>query len=78
MSENRVTMGDVVRDLTALLCKALAVQVEVTARGPNAWTISGKHRQADKTAAWLVANNILTEESRARDEDETFVYLRSA
>lgn len=77
MSENRVTMDNVVRGLTALLCKALAVQVEVTARGRDTWTISGSHQHAAKTAEWLVAHKMMTEESRMRDEDETFIYLRS-
>ena len=71
-------MDDVVRDLTSLLCKFLKVKVEVTARGTDIWTISGKHSHATRAAEWLVSSTLMSEESRATDEDETFVYLRSA
>lgn len=61
------------------LKKELNVNVSITCRGENAWTVSGTHENAMMAAHWLYEHNLMSTEDIAHDEelDETFVYMTS-
>jgi hypothetical protein len=57
----------------------LNVNVEITCRDENAWTVSGPHMEAVAAAVWLDSHNLMSIDDMVQDDelDETFVYMTS-
>ena len=61
------------------LKKELNVNVGITCRGENAWTVSGAYDDVLTAADWLYRHNLMSTEDIVQDDElgQTFAYTTS-